>query len=85
LSKKEKLKQRLKSRPKDFTYDEMTTLLKSLGYLECNKGKTSGSRVSFINSELQHLICLHKPHPSKILKSYQIDFILEELKKYELL
>ena len=85
MSKKEKLKKRLTARPKDFTFPELITLLNGLGYLECNKGKTSGSRVSFIHSELQHIICLHKPHPANILKLYQVDFIIEELKKYGLL
>jgi hypothetical protein len=33
LSKKEKLTRRLLSRPADFTFDELTTLLKSLGLL----------------------------------------------------
>jgi len=49
MSNKEKLLQRLKTKPKDFTYDEAKTILNSLGFVENNKGKTSGSRVTFIN------------------------------------
>lgn len=47
MSKKDKLIQRLKSKPKDFTYDEVRTLLNYLGFGESNKGKTSGSAVKF--------------------------------------
>ncbi|MCL2792884.1 MAG: type II toxin-antitoxin system HicA family toxin [Spirochaetaceae bacterium] len=54
-------------------------MLNNLGYIEDNKGKTSGSRVCFYNKESGHLIRLHKPHPANILKQYQIDLIFEEL------
>lgn len=81
MSKKEKLKQRLLNKPKDFTYLELKTLLIGFGYEETNKGKTSGSRVSFIHSITNSIISLHKPHPGNILKSYQIDLIIEQLKK----
>jgi hypothetical protein len=85
MSKKDKLKTRLKSRPKDFTYQELKSVLASMGYMEDNKGKTSGARVSFINEKTKHIISLHKPHPTNILKRYQIDIIVDELNKIELL
>lgn len=65
--------------PKDFTYEEMKTLLNRLGYEEENKGKTSGSRVIFFNEQLQHSIFLHKPHPGNIIKSYLMKYIEDEL------
>ena len=68
---RKKLIQRLKSKPKDFTFDDAETLLKYLDYVRSNKGKTSGSRVMFINEE-HGSILLHKPRPQKELKSYQI-------------
>ena len=77
----EKLIQKLLSRPRDFTYDELKRLLRGLGYQELKLGKTSGSRVAFIHTETNHIIRLHKPHPAKILKSYQIDQIIEEFKR----
>ena len=79
VSKLEKLIKRFKSKPKDFTYDELCKMLNSLGYIKDNKGKTSGSRVCFYHTESGHLIRLHKPHPANILKQYQISFIFEEL------
>ena len=80
MSKLEKEIERLKSKPKDYTYEEAKSLLNKLGYIENNKGKTSGSRVIFINKD-NIKIELHKPHPRNILKMYQIEKILKILKE----
>lgn len=85
MSKKEKLKRRLTGNPKDFTYQELRTLLAGMGYVEDHKGKTSGSRVSFIHPINAHVISLHKPHPGNILKRYQIMQLIDELRKEGLL
>jgi len=69
MSKKEKLLVRLLQRPKDFSYSELKSLLNGMNYEEFNKGKTSGSRVAFVNEKTNHIIRLHKPHPKNILKS----------------
>lgn len=53
MGQKEKLIQRLKSRPKDFTFQEAETLLEYLDYKRSNKGKTSGSRVVFESTNTQ--------------------------------
>lgn len=71
MSQKDKLIRKLKSRSKDFTYDEAETLLQYLTFRKDNKGKTSGSRVMFV-SEKYGTILLHEPHPSKELPEYQI-------------
>ena len=84
MSKKEKLIDRLLSKPKDFTWDELAKVLKSFGYIASSCGKTGGSRVRFINSEYPPIL-LHKPHPKPILKRYQIDDIIELLKQEKLL
>lgn len=79
MSRLEKEIERLKSKPKDYTYDEAKSLLNKLGFFENNKGKTSGSRVEFIkNGEVE--IELHKPHPKNIIKPYQIKIIIKKLK-----
>ena len=81
MSRRGKLLKRLMSKPKDFTYDEARTLLIQLGFKENNKGKTSGSRVVFkkdVNTKIQ----LHKTHPEKILKKYQLESLLEDLNRY---
>ena len=51
----------IEKQPKDFTFDEMESLLLSLGFEISNKGKTSGSRVLFMLGDLT--IDIHKPHP----------------------
>jgi len=80
MSQEEKLIKRLLSKPVDFTYDELRKLLGKLGYKESQSGKTSGSRVAFCNEATGHIIRLHKPHPTNVLKQYQIEQIVEELK-----
>lgn len=85
MSKLEKEIKKLQSKPKDFTYDEAKVLLNKLGFIENNKGKTSGSRVVFRNIELNKKIILHKPHPNNILKSYQVDQILNLLEEWRIL
>lgn len=82
MSKIEKEIERLKSKPKDFTYDELKRILNYFGFIEDNKGKTSGSRVRFISNR-NIIIELHKPHPKNILKTYQINIIINKLKEME--
>jgi hypothetical protein len=64
--------------PSDFHYDEMVALLGYFGFYEVKKGKTSGSRVKFENEEGVPII-LHKPHPSGIMKKYQMKQVKEIL------
>lgn len=77
MGKLEKLIERLKSNPKDFTFEEMQKLLFALGFELSNKGKTSGSRVKFFKDGV--FIILHKPHPRKELLSYQIKQVIDTL------
>lgn len=85
MSKVEKLIERFLSKPKDFTYGELRKLLVHFGYEESQGGKTSGSRVAFIENSTKHIIRLHKPHPNSELKQYQIEQIIEELKSRKIL
>lgn len=77
---KKKLIQKLKSKPKDFTFDETETLLRYLDFVRFDKGKTSGSRVIFVSEE-HGSIMLHKPHPQKEMKAYQVKQLLETLEQ----
>lgn len=63
MSKRDKAKERLRSRPSDYTYSEAKKLLLQIGFEEFNKGKTSGSRVKFYRFSDRRIILLHKPHP----------------------
>ena len=81
MSKKEKLISRLLSKPKDFTFNELSSLLKGFGYIQDNKGKTSGARVAFINQATKNIIRLDKPHPDNNLKLYLVNYIITKLKE----
>ena len=80
MAKIEKLIDRFLSNPKDFTWEELTTLLFHFGYRELKKGKTGGSRRKFLDSS-KNMINLHKPHPGNIIKQYQIKLINIHLKE----
>ena len=75
---KEKLIERLKRLPSDFTFDEAERLLTLFGYVKSSKGKTSGSRVLFSKPEKKPVF-LHRPHPNKELKEYAVKQLLAEL------
>jgi len=81
MGKAEKLLKRFLSKPRDFTYAELKKLMGSFGYEEAKTGKTSGSRVAFINQQTKHIIRLHKPHPKPELKLYQLNDIEDELRR----
>lgn len=78
MSRKVKLLERFSSKPNDFSWSELATLLGYFGYEVMNAGKTSGSRARFIKTGLPPIM-LHKPHPTPILKRYQIDYIYNML------
>ena len=84
MSQKDKLIKKLKRLPKDFTFDEAATLLKYFEFVCSDKGKTSGSRVMFYREGFPPVL-MHKPHPQKELKTYQLKQLLEYLTQEGLL
>lgn len=78
MGQKEKLILKLKSKPKDFTFEEAERLLGFFGYERSDKGRTSGSRVMFY-CEGRAPILLHKPYPRKELLEYQVKQLVEKL------
>jgi hypothetical protein len=84
MSRREKLIQRFLTKPSDFSWSELKSLLEVAGYLLESGGKTGGSRVKFLHPEHPPII-MHKPHPTAILKRYQIEQISDFLKKEGLL
>ena len=85
MTKKDKLIERFLSKPKDFKYSELETLLEYSGYREIKKGKTSGSRRAFESETTKHIVRLHRTHKKNILKQYQLDYLINELRKEDLL
>ena len=84
MSRKEKLISRFQQRPKNFTWDELTSLLKYMEYREVKTGKSGGSRRRFVHDSAA-TITLHKPHPQNILKRYAVDQVLDILKQEEMI
>ena len=78
MARKDKLIGKLQQSSRIFTWDELVSLLQSLGYKPVKPGKTAGSRRRFSHPD-HGLISLHQPHPGNELKKYQIDQIVEVL------
>ena len=76
----EKLIAEFLARPSDFTFDELDRLLLGLGYEEVSTGKSSGSRVTFYNKDLDDMIKFHKPHPASIMERCYLREIAKQLK-----
>ncbi len=83
MSSKDKLIERFKSFPSDFSFDELVRLMGGFGFTFSNKGcllytspsATSGSRVSFDKGD--ESLTLHRPHPGNtvgkgVLKSVNV-------------
>jgi len=81
MSTHEKLLERFKRLPIDFTWEELSKLLYKYDYFQNNKGRTSGSRVVFENENSDIALNLHKPHSKNILKPYQMKDVFEFLKR----
>ena len=82
MSKYEKLKERMMSIPSDFTYTELRTFLTHIGFVEINKGRTSGSRVLFYRQADSRGFLLHKPHPGDIMKKGALKQVVIQLKEW---
>ncbi|HEY3295714.1 MAG TPA: type II toxin-antitoxin system HicA family toxin [bacterium] len=80
MPQKDKLLKKLCGNPRDFTWDELESLLRLLGYKKEKPGKTAGSRRRFTHAQYAPII-LHQPHPQNSLKKYQVDMVIEALEK----
>lgn len=83
MSTKEKLKERFKTLPSDFTFDELVRLFNILGFTVNNKGVTSGSRVRL--EKVTDYYNLHKPHPGNVIKKTALKDIYQYLKDLKLI
>lgn len=77
MSKQEKLLRRLASKPTDFTWSELISLMAALGF---EVEKASGSGRKFIHSQTEATLFIHEPHLTKILKTYQVRDAVQFLK-----
>jgi hypothetical protein len=77
MSTKDKLIERFKRQPKDFTWEELVRLFGKFGFTVDNRGKTSGSRVRFKKDS--YVFYAHKPHPSNVIKESALNRASEYL------
>jgi hypothetical protein len=76
VSKRDKAVARLLSKPKDFTWEELVTVMMACGY---EVKTTGGSGRKFIHPESKATLYMHQPHPSNVLKAYQVKEAIAEL------
>ncbi|APR70725.1 MAG: type II toxin-antitoxin system HicA family toxin [Acinetobacter junii] len=84
MSKRQKLLEKLRRKPipRDFTWDELVTLLGHYQYVL--KNSTGSSHCKFLGHD-NHIIMTSKPHPNNTLKGGHIKQALEAIDRYELL
>jgi hypothetical protein len=85
MSKLDKIIAKLLDPRSTITFMELEYLLGKLGYLEKKTGKTSGSRKAYVNIVSKHIIRIHKPLPGNELKRYVKLYLINELKKQNLI
>lgn len=76
----EKLYRRMCTLPKDFTLDELRKVMKHNGFVERNRGKTSGSAICFYRESDDRKLMFHKPHPENNIPRYVLENAISVLK-----
>lgn len=76
MSKKEKLLEKIFSRPANFTWDEAVKLMKQYNF---ELAKHSGARRVFKHTSGLKIF-LHEPHPQNTLLNYAMEKLIEGLK-----
>jgi hypothetical protein len=69
MAKIEKIVRRLSSKPADFEWSEFKAVMQHFGF---ELKTTGGSGRKFIHRETRAALFMHEPHPSKVLKAYQV-------------
>ena len=84
MSKTDTLLERLcvQPTPADFRFSDLRKVMTHFGYLESNKGATSGSRVKFYHPETKAVLLLHKPHPRDEMSKAAVESVVRFLKEH---
>ena len=72
---------RIKSIPADYTFTELKSLVGRFGYIQFNRGKTSGSGVTFYRESDKKTIMLHSPHPKNTIGRATLRAIVKNLQE----
>jgi hypothetical protein len=81
----EKVKDKFLNPGSVVNYGELKYLLGQLNYSEKRLGKSSGSRVAYVNTRTKHIIRIHRPNPGNELRMYVKNYVVSELKKERLI
>jgi predicted RNA binding protein YcfA (HicA-like mRNA interferase family) len=82
MSKLDKLRSKLCSRPKDFTWRETLRLLNDFGFKRVKpKGPSQGSHRRFYSETSDRIFMIAEPHPAPYLKDYQVKELLQLLRE----
>ncbi len=65
--------------PSDVRWEELVSVLGSLGY-DLLPAKKGGSYRKFHNKKTSHVIQLHEPHPANVVKRCYIKMVVDALK-----
>lgn len=79
LSKQEKLLARFKSKPRDFTWEELVKVFKYYGF---EVSTNSGSSRKFRNAN-NVVFMMHEPHPKNIIKNYALKNAIDFLSDFD--
>ena len=71
-----------KPTPADFRNSDLKKIMAYFGYVESNKGATSGSRVRFYNPDTGAMVMLHKPHPGDQMVKGAVESVVVFLKEH---
>lgn len=84
MSKKDKLLNRFLLRPpvKDFSWDDFVTLMNQLGFSLHEKSGGSSHKYFILDSDENKIINTYKPHPSGLLKAWQIKEVTDKLQEW---
>ena len=78
MSKLQKSIDRLSGKPTDYSWSELVQLMTALGF---ELKTTGGSGRKFIDPATGAVMFLHEPHPSRILKGYQLRAAVQFLRQ----
>ena len=69
--------------PANFKFSDLRKVMSHFGYLESNKGATSGSRVKFYHPGTKAILLLHKPHPGGEMAKAAVESVVTFLKEHD--
>lgn len=76
MARKDKSIERLRSKPRDFTWAETCALMRACGFALENRG---GSRRMFRHEETGIKVGIHEPHSRPALLPYEIQLLIDAL------